>query len=129
MISRSTHRLFRLATDLAVLAVASSVLAGCATGGAAITPGASGGAAITPGASGGAAITPGASVIQIGSPLIGKPAPALAGTTLNGAPFDLASLRGSPVLVNFWAGIVRDIQIGQVRDAAELGAILAAILK
>jgi hypothetical protein len=109
MISRSTHRLFRLATDLAVLAVASSVLAGCA--------------------SGGAAITPGASVIQIGSPLIGKPAPALAGTTLNGAPFDLASLRGSPVLVNFWAGIVRDIQIGQVRDAAELGAILAAILK
>jgi hypothetical protein len=119
MISRSTHRLFRLATDLAVLAVASSVLAGCATGGAAITPG----------ASGGAAITPGASVIQIGSPLIGKPAPALAGTTLNGAPFDLASLRGSPVLVNFWAGIVRDIQIGQVRDAAELGAILAAILK
>jgi peroxiredoxin len=26
-------------------------------------------------------------------------------------------------------GIVRDIQIGQVRDAAELDAILAAILK
>lgn len=197
MTSRSTHHLRRLATRLAVLAVASSVLASCATGGVATTPG----------TSGGVGSTPGASVIQIGSPLIGKPAPALAGTTLDGAPFDLASLRGSPVLVNFWAswcgpcrdefpllaaaekrhaaeglkvvgilfkddaaparafvadekadwptvadpgrtiaqpwavlappqtyfidrdGIVRDLQIGQVRDAAELDAILAAILK
>jgi cytochrome c biogenesis protein CcmG/thiol:disulfide interchange protein DsbE len=32
----------------------------------------------------------------------GKPAPAIVGTTLDGAPFDLASLRGKPVLVNFW---------------------------
>ena len=172
--------------------MASSVLVGCATGGVAISPN--------------VAIAPGASVIQIGSPLMGKPAPALAGTTLDGAAFDLASLRGSPVLVNFWAswcgpcrdefpllaaaekrhageglkvigvlfkddaaparvfvanekadwptiadpgrtleqawavlappqtyfidraGIVRDIQIGQVRDAAELDTILAAIL-
>ena len=32
----------------------------------------------------------------------GQPAPPLAGTTLDGAAFDLASLRGRPVLVNFW---------------------------
>jgi len=42
-------------------------------------------------------------VVIIGSPLIGRPAPALAGTTLGGTAFDLASQRGSPVLVNFWA--------------------------
>jgi cytochrome c biogenesis protein CcmG/thiol:disulfide interchange protein DsbE len=32
----------------------------------------------------------------------GAPAPAIVGTTLDGQPFDLASLRGRPVLVNFW---------------------------
>jgi thiol-disulfide isomerase/thioredoxin len=32
----------------------------------------------------------------------GKPAPAIVGTTLEGAPFDLAGLRGRPVIVNFW---------------------------
>jgi cytochrome c biogenesis protein CcmG/thiol:disulfide interchange protein DsbE len=47
--------------------------------------------------------SPGASVVTIGSPLIGKAAPALVGTTLDGAPFDLASLKGSPVIVNFWS--------------------------
>ena len=31
-----------------------------------------------------------------------EPAPAIVGTTLDGAPFDLASLRGRPVVVNFW---------------------------
>lgn len=30
------------------------------------------------------------------------PAPAITGTTLDGASFDLASLRGRPVIVNFW---------------------------
>jgi cytochrome c biogenesis protein CcmG/thiol:disulfide interchange protein DsbE len=33
---------------------------------------------------------------------IGNPAPAIRGTTLDGTPFDLASLRGTPVIVNFW---------------------------
>jgi cytochrome c biogenesis protein CcmG/thiol:disulfide interchange protein DsbE len=33
---------------------------------------------------------------------VGRPAPAIVGTTLDGQPFDLASLRGQPVLVNFW---------------------------
>jgi cytochrome c biogenesis protein CcmG/thiol:disulfide interchange protein DsbE len=32
----------------------------------------------------------------------GGPAPAIVGTTLDGAAFDLASLRGRPVLINFW---------------------------
>ena len=33
----------------------------------------------------------------------GQPAPALAGTALDGSAVDLASLRGRPVIVNFWA--------------------------
>jgi cytochrome c biogenesis protein CcmG/thiol:disulfide interchange protein DsbE len=33
---------------------------------------------------------------------LGAAAPAIAATTLDGAVFDLASLRGHPVLVNFW---------------------------
>ena len=37
------------------------------------------------------------------SPLDGKPAPALAGTTIDGGRFDLADLRGSWVVVNFFA--------------------------
>ena len=32
----------------------------------------------------------------------GQAAPAVVGTTLDGAPFDLAALRGRPVIVNFW---------------------------
>jgi cytochrome c biogenesis protein CcmG, thiol:disulfide interchange protein DsbE len=37
-------------------------------------------------------------------PLIarGEPAPPIVGTTLDGLPFDLTSLRGRPVIVNFW---------------------------
>jgi cytochrome c biogenesis protein CcmG, thiol:disulfide interchange protein DsbE len=37
-------------------------------------------------------------------PLLGRgqPAPAIVGTTLEGQTFDLASLRGRPVIVNFW---------------------------
>lgn len=33
---------------------------------------------------------------------VGSAAPAITGTTLDGAAFDLASLRGHPVIVNFW---------------------------
>jgi cytochrome c biogenesis protein CcmG, thiol:disulfide interchange protein DsbE len=33
---------------------------------------------------------------------IGDPAPDIVGTTLDGAPFRLADLRGHPVVVNFW---------------------------
>lgn len=33
---------------------------------------------------------------------IGAPAPAISGTTLAGTSFDLADLRGRPVIVNFW---------------------------
>jgi len=32
----------------------------------------------------------------------GEPVPDIAGTTLDGQAFDLASLRGRPVMVNFW---------------------------
>ena len=32
----------------------------------------------------------------------GEPAPDIIGTTLDGAPFRLADLRGKPVIVNFW---------------------------
>jgi cytochrome c biogenesis protein CcmG/thiol:disulfide interchange protein DsbE len=33
---------------------------------------------------------------------LGSAAPAITGTTLDGTPFDLAALRGHPVLINFW---------------------------
>jgi len=32
----------------------------------------------------------------------GQPVPNIAGTTLDGRPFDLSSQRGRPVIVNFW---------------------------
>jgi cytochrome c biogenesis protein CcmG/thiol:disulfide interchange protein DsbE len=37
-----------------------------------------------------------------GRAAVDQPAPPIAGTTLDGAQFDLASLRGRPVVVNFW---------------------------
>jgi cytochrome c biogenesis protein CcmG/thiol:disulfide interchange protein DsbE len=40
---------------------------------------------------------------EIPSPLIGKPMPEFRLTTLDGKELDAASLRGRPVLVNFWA--------------------------
>lgn len=38
-----------------------------------------------------------------GSPLLGRPAPQVALQTDDGLPISLASLRGRPVIVNFWA--------------------------
>jgi cytochrome c biogenesis protein CcmG/thiol:disulfide interchange protein DsbE len=48
--------------------------------------------------------SPGGSPVPSEAPLLakGQPAPAIVGTTLDGTTFDLASLRGKPVLVNFW---------------------------
>lgn len=37
------------------------------------------------------------------APVIGKPAPALSATLLDGSPFDLAAHRGEVVVLNFWA--------------------------
>jgi len=39
----------------------------------------------------------------LADPVIGRPAPALAGATFAGRPFDLAALRGRVVVLNFWA--------------------------
>ena len=33
---------------------------------------------------------------------VGNAAPAIVGTTLDGAPFDLASAAGKPIVINFW---------------------------
>jgi cytochrome c biogenesis protein CcmG/thiol:disulfide interchange protein DsbE len=41
----------------------------------------------------------GPATVEIGK---GRPVPNITGTTLDGQPFDLASLRGRPVLINFW---------------------------
>jgi cytochrome c biogenesis protein CcmG, thiol:disulfide interchange protein DsbE len=45
----------------------------------------------------------GASDEPVRSALVGRPAPALAGTTLDGARFDLGQAAGQVVLVNVWA--------------------------
>lgn len=39
----------------------------------------------------------------VSSPLVGNPAPAWEGTTLDGEPLTSAELEGRPYLVNFWA--------------------------
>lgn len=46
--------------------------------------------------------SPDASGVAAGRAETGKPAPAVTGTTLDGQPFDLASLAGKPVVINFW---------------------------
>jgi cytochrome c biogenesis protein CcmG/thiol:disulfide interchange protein DsbE len=46
-----------------------------------------------------AVVACGPATVEIGK---GRPVPNITGTTLDGQPFDLASLRGRPVLINFW---------------------------
>ncbi|OLV17456.1 MULTISPECIES: TlpA family protein disulfide reductase [Deinococcus] len=41
--------------------------------------------------------------VTTGGPLIGKAAPAFTLTSLDGVPISLASLKGRPVVLNFWA--------------------------
>jgi cytochrome c biogenesis protein CcmG, thiol:disulfide interchange protein DsbE len=38
----------------------------------------------------------------VGRASVDSPAPAIVGTTLDGAGFDLSTLRGRPVVINFW---------------------------
>lgn len=49
------------------------------------------------------ATQPSASSLEAGSPLLGRAAPPLVGTTVTGRPFDLATYRGRWVVVNFFA--------------------------
>jgi cytochrome c biogenesis protein CcmG/thiol:disulfide interchange protein DsbE len=49
------------------------------------------------------ATRPPATIIEVDTPLLGKPAPPVSGTTLDDRHFDLSSLRGRWVLVNFFA--------------------------
>jgi cytochrome c biogenesis protein CcmG, thiol:disulfide interchange protein DsbE len=49
------------------------------------------------------ATRPPATATEVDTPLVGEHAPALAGTTLAGQSFDLTSLRGRWVVVNFFA--------------------------
>ncbi|MEL6346007.1 MAG: TlpA disulfide reductase family protein [Myxococcota bacterium] len=39
----------------------------------------------------------------VGLPVVGQPAPAISSVALGGAPFSLSALRGTPVVLVFWA--------------------------
>jgi cytochrome c biogenesis protein CcmG, thiol:disulfide interchange protein DsbE len=49
------------------------------------------------------ATSPSSTYTEVQTPLLGKPAPAVSGTTLSGGHFALSSLRGRWVFVNFFA--------------------------
>ncbi|MEA2705016.1 MAG: cytochrome c biosis protein CcmG, thiol:disulfide interchange protein DsbE [Actinomycetota bacterium] len=81
------------------------------------------------------AVQPPAGTRQVKSPLVGKPAPAATGATIDGAQASLAELRGKWVVVNFFAtwcvpcrlehpDLVRFAdQHGTLGDAAVLGVV------
>jgi cytochrome c biogenesis protein CcmG, thiol:disulfide interchange protein DsbE len=71
----------------------------------------------------------------VGTPLLGQPAPALAGTSIDGQGVDVASLRGKWVVVNFFASwcipcqrehpeFVRFVERHRTRDDAELVMVI-----
>ncbi len=89
--TRTTNLRRRLVSLVAVLVV---VAAAAALAFARLVPATTAGAGSTPAAGSGSGS---------GSLTVGALAPALTGTTLDGATLNLADLRGKAVVVNFWA--------------------------
>lgn len=81
------------------------------------------------------ATRPSSAAIEVRTPLLGKPAPLIAGKSLTGTSFDLARLRGSYVIVNFFASwcppcVVEAPELeafsfhhGQLGDASVVGVV------
>ena len=65
---------------------------------------------------------------------VGAPAPAIVGTTLDGAAFDLATYAGRPVIVNFWGPSCvpcRDefpLFIAKLAEHADDGFVIVGVL-
>lgn len=64
----------------------------------------------------------------------GKPVPNIAGTTLTGSTVDLASLRGHPVVINFWgpscAPCVQEMPLlaAKAQEHAAAGVVILGVL-
>jgi cytochrome c biogenesis protein CcmG/thiol:disulfide interchange protein DsbE len=81
------------------------------------------------------ATRPPSSYTEVQTPLLGKQAPSVTGTTLSGGRFDLSSLRGSWVVLNFFASwcppcqqeeadlVKFQTQQGSGRDVALVGVV------
>jgi cytochrome c biogenesis protein CcmG, thiol:disulfide interchange protein DsbE len=86
--------------------VAAVVLVGAVAGGFLLARGLPGGLAPSAAptvAAPSATAAPAQAAVPDANPLVGRPAPAIVGTTLDGQPASLADYSGKPVLVNFWA--------------------------